>query len=246
LGYERNGQAISLGFDSGLRIGNLTKKDGPHGADHCIRAGQLTFLVRDPNTAEEKRLKGGATIANFLKRADVTLDMVSAVDMVYVTSKTSRKVKSLIENPKTLSRRTDIESMVLDDLLQWFIHSQLQETDELLTRYSSTGSRKVVIRKDVRKAIKLAVSGVGLPPINFSTKSLRSGFGTHATAHGMDATEMKSRNGWVSMSNVPDNHYVRHMQSRGALALSTSGSGVQMHGVGVIARMLPPGSESSN
>jgi hypothetical protein len=238
--------AISLGFDSGLRIGNLTKKDGPHGADHCIRAGQLTFLVRDPNTAEEKRLKGGSTIANFLKRADVTLDMVSAVDMVYVTSKTSRKVKSLIENPKTLSRRTDIESMVLDDLLQWFIHSQVQETDELLTRYSSTGSRKVVIRKDVRKAIKLAVSGVGLPPINFSTKSLRSGFGTHATANGMDATEMKSRGGWVSTSNVPDNHYVRHMHSRGALALSTSGSGVQMHGVDEIARMLPPGSESSN
>ena len=135
--------AICLGFDSGLRIGNSTKKDGHRGADHCIRAGQLTFLVRDPKTAEEMRLKGGSTITNFLKRVDVTLDMVSAVDMVYVTSKTSRKVKSLVENPKTLSRRTDIESMVLDDLLQWFIYSQVQEADELLTRYSSKGSRKV-------------------------------------------------------------------------------------------------------
>ena len=238
--------AICLGFDSGLRIGNLTKKDGPHGADHCIRAGQLTFQVRDPKTAEEMRLKGGHTITSFLKRDDVTLDMISAVDMVYATSKTSRKVKSLIENPKTLLRRTEVESMVLDDLLLWFIHSQVQETDELLTRYSSTGSRKVVIRKDVRTAIKAAVSGMGLPPKHFSTKSLRSGFGTHVTANGMNATEMKSRGGWVLTSNVPDNHYVRHMHSRGALALSTSGSGVQMHGVGEIARMLPPSSESTN
>lgn len=238
--------AICLGFDSGLRIGNLTKKDGPHGADHCIRAGQLTFLVKDPKTAEEIRLKGGSTITNFLKRVDVTLDMVSTVDMVYVTSKTSRKIKSLIENPKTLSRRTEVESMVLDDLLLWFIHSQVQETDELLTRYSSTGSRKVVIRKDVRTAIKLAVSGAGLPPKNFSTKSLRSGFGTHVTANGMTASEMKTRGGWVSTSRVPDNHYVRHMHSRGALALSASESGVQMHGVGEITRMLPPGSKGTN
>lgn len=238
--------AISLGFDSGLRIGNLTKRDGPHGADHCIRAGQLNFLVKDPQTTEVIRLKGGSTITNFLKRGDVTLDMVSEVDMIYVTSKTSRKVKSLIENPKTLSRRTDVESMVLDDLLQWFIYSQVQEEDELLTRYSSTGSRKVVIRKDVRKAIKLAVGGAGLPPKNFSTKSLRSGFGTHVTANGMDASEMKSRGGWVATSSVPDTHYVRHMHSRGALALSTSGSGVQMHGVSEITRMLPPNSKSTD
>jgi hypothetical protein len=247
-GMEKKGiwLAICLGFDSGLRIGNLTKKDSPHGADHCIRAGQLTFLVKDPKTDEEMRLKGGPTMTNFLKRVDVNLDLVNEVDMVYVTSKTSRKVKSLVENPKTLSRRTEVESMVLDDLLLWFIHSQVQETDELLTRYSSAGSRKVVIRKDVLTAINLALSGAGLPQKNFSTKSLRSGFGTHVTANGMNASEMKSRGGWVARFRVPDNHYVRHMHSRGALALSSSGSGVQMHGVSEITRMLPASSKSTN
>ena len=110
--------------------------------------------------------------------------MVTAVDMLYVTSKTSRKVQSLIKNPKTLSKRTEVESMVLDDLLLWFLHSHVQEMDEPLTRYSCTGSRKIAIRKDVRHAIKLAVSGAGLPSKNFSTKSLRSGFGTHVMANG--------------------------------------------------------------
>ena len=40
--------AICLGFDSGLKIGNLTKRDGPNGSDHCIRASNLSFLAIDP------------------------------------------------------------------------------------------------------------------------------------------------------------------------------------------------------
>jgi hypothetical protein len=62
-------------------------------------------------------------MTNFLKRKDVTLEMVYSVDMKYVTSKTSRKVKSMVENPRTLSRRTAVEGMVLNDLLLWFVYS---------------------------------------------------------------------------------------------------------------------------
>ena len=54
-------------------------------------------------------------MTKFLQRLDVDLSMGSSVDMTYVTSKTSRKVKSLVDNQKTLSRRTQEESMVLDD-----------------------------------------------------------------------------------------------------------------------------------
>ena len=231
--------AISLGFDSGLRIGNLTKRDGPNGADHCIRAGHLTFLVVDPLTKTEQRLKGGERMANYLARPDVENNMVQSVDMLYVTSKTSGKVKSLVENPKTIGRNSEIESIVLDDLLTWILYSKVQEDDELLTRYSATGSRKVVIRKDVRNAIKEAVSGMGLPPKHFSTKSLRSGFGTHAVANGMDMEDMKVRGGWVKDSDVPVKYYIRSMNSKGALAMSSSSSGIQRHGVSEIQRMLP-------
>ena len=81
--------AISLGFDSGLRIGNLTKKDGKNGADHCIRANKVSFLVTDPLENIKKRIKGGPSMSSFLARQDVSLDMVQSVDMIYVTSKTS-------------------------------------------------------------------------------------------------------------------------------------------------------------
>ena len=33
--------AVCLGFDSGLRIGNLALKDGKSREDHCIRAAHL-------------------------------------------------------------------------------------------------------------------------------------------------------------------------------------------------------------
>lgn len=231
--------AISLGFDSGLRIGNLTKRDGPNGADHCIRAGNLSFLVADPISQVECRLKGGPSMSSYLARQDVSLDMVKSVDMFYVTSKTSRKVKSLVTDPKTIGRNSEVESIVLDDLSLWMLHSGVQENDELLTRYSATGTRKVVIRKDVRKAIKESVGSMGLPSKNFSTKSLRSGFGTHAIANGMDMNDMKVRGGWVKDSDVPMKYYISSMNSKGALAVSSSSSGIQKHGISEIQRMLP-------
>jgi hypothetical protein len=128
---------------------------------------------------------------------------------------------------------------VLDDLCLWVVHSKVQETDELLTRYSDKGGRKVVIRKDVRNAIKSAVENFGLPTNHFSTKSLRSSFGTHAMANGMGIEEMKVRGGWVKDSDVPERFYVRNMNSRGALALSCLATGTQRHGLKEIQRMLP-------
>ena len=223
--------AICLGFDSGLRIGNLTKRDGPNGSDHCIRASNLSFLAIDPSTRKEIKLKGGPMLADFIKRKDVTLSNVKSVDMIYVTSETSRKVKSPVENPKIISRNSDVKSTVLDDICLWVVHSNVQEADELLTRYSADGKRKVAIRKDVRVAIKAAASFAGLPPKHFSTKSLRSGFGTHAMAYGMSSNDMKVRGGWVKESDVPEKYSVRNMNSKGALALRTLTSGTQKHGL---------------
>ena len=69
--------------------------------------------------------------------------------------------------------------------------------DELLSKYSSSGKKKTVIRKDVRKAIKNAAVEIGLPPENFSNKSLRSGFRFHVIANGRGECEMKRGGGWT-------------------------------------------------
>lgn len=231
--------AVALGFDSGPRIGNITKKDGKNGPDHCIRAKHCLFLVADPTTSTERQIEGGPAVKEFLNQPGVTAADILSVDLYYLSSKTSGKVKAVVRHPKHLARRSAIEQTVLDDLIQWMLHSEVKSDDELLSRYSIEGRKKTVIRKDVRKAIKDTVIEMGLPPANFSNKSLRSGFSSHVIANGMGECEMKRGGGWTENSQVPNNHYTHQMRDRGALALATSGSGVQSLGIADIKRMLP-------
>ena len=189
--------AVALGFDSGPRIGNITKRDGKNGPDHCIRAKHCVFLATDPATAIERRIEGGPELAQFLKQPNVTMAKILSVDLYYLSSKTSGKVKSVVRHPKHLARRSAIEEIVLNDLLQWMLHSGVQCDDELLSRYCSKGRKKTVIRKDVRNAIKDTVLQMGLPRANFSNKSLRSGFSSHVIANGMGTDEMKRGGGLV-------------------------------------------------
>ena len=86
---------------------------------------------------------------------------------------------------------------------------------------------------------KQSVGAFGLPENRFSTRSLRSGFGTHAQANGMDACDLHICGGWAVNSRVPQKHYIKRMHNKGAFAISTSISGIQMHGVNEIQRMLP-------
>ena len=230
--------AVALGFDSGPRIGNITKKDGKNGTDHCIRAKHCLFLANDLATSIEKRIEGGPVLAQFLKQPNVTMENILSVDLYYLSSKTSGKVKSVVRHPKHLARRSAIEEIVLNDLLQWMLHSGVKCDDELLSRYCSKDRKKTVIRKDVRNAIKDTVLQMGLPPANFSNKSLRSGFSSHVIANGMGNDEMKRGGGWTVSSQVPNN-YTHQMRDRGALALATSETGGQSLGLPEIRRMLP-------
>ena len=231
--------AVALGFDSGPRIGNVTKKDGKNGPDHCIRAKHCLFLAIDPATSTEIRIEGGLELAKFLEQPQVTTENIVSVDLYYLSSKTSRKVKSVVRHPKHLARRSAVEEIVLNDLLHWILHSGVKGDDELLSRYCDKGRKKTVIRKDVRYAIKDTVLEMGLPPNSFSNKSLRSGFSSHVIANGMGDDEMKRGGGWTATSQVPNNHYTHQMRDRGALALATSETGCQSLGMPEIRRMLP-------
>jgi hypothetical protein len=192
-------------------------------------------LANDPATSAEIKIEGGPGVAKFLKQPSVTAENIVSVDLYYLSSKTSGKVKSVVRHPKHLARRSAIEEIVLNDLLD----SGVKSKDELLSRYCRKDRKKTVIRKDVRTAIKDTVLQMGLPPDNFSNKSLRSGFSPHVIANGMGNDEMKRGGGWTVNSQVPNNHYTHQMRGRGALALATSGTGVQSLGVPDIRRMVP-------
>jgi hypothetical protein len=84
---------------------------------------------------------------------------------------------------------------------------------------------------------------MGLPSEHFSTKSLRSGFSTHASANGTTGTKVNRRGGRMEGSIVPGQYYTRQMQSRGAFALPKSETGQQNDGLKEINRMLPASSD---
>lgn len=240
--------AVCLGFDSGPRIGNVTLKDGKDKEDHCMRARDATFSIVDPNTGKESRIRGGPVLAAYLEKPNVDVGSVKSVDLVYLTTKTSKKVKTAIKEPKLVKRGESVgETTVLDDVISWIRYSGVKETDEVLTRYNPVnGARKVVVRKDVAAAIKETAVLFDLPEENFTCKSLRSGFGTHVSANGMSDADMNKRGGWAKGSTVPRRHYVRDMANRGAFAMDTIEGGAQNHGLREIRRMLPAESGASN
>jgi hypothetical protein len=217
---------VALGFDAGPRIGNLTLRDGRLSEDHCMRASDVAFQVIDPATSRIRRLPGGPLMAEFLARDDVRWrNHVLLVDVHYITFKTVRKKKVVVQTPKTIERRSEAESELLDDVCEWVIHSGVQSSDEFLTRYCPTrpypdlSRRKVLVRKDVASLLKDVGEHFKIPRKNVSTKSMRSGFATVATVHKVCREERNAQGGWTRESSVPDRHYAKPMHNRGAFAL---------------------------
>ena len=64
--------------------------------------------------------------------------------------------------------------------------------------------------KDLNEAIKDEAESLGLPRINFSPKSLRSGFATHQVSCGVAWETMTSRRRW-SKASVPHSPTTLHL-----------------------------------
>jgi hypothetical protein len=185
-------------------------------------------------------------MAAFLSREDVSLSDVVLVDVHYITFKTVRKKRVIVQVPRTVERRSVAESGLLDDICEWVRYSGVQSTDEFLTRYCPSrpfpdvSRRKVLVRKDVANMVKDVGEHFQLPRKNVSTKSLRSGFATMAAVHEVSKRERNEQGGWSKRSMVADRHYAKPMHNRGGFALmgrpSAQGGGV---GIPELQRMLP-------
>ena len=75
--------AIALGFDSGPRVGQLTKRE-KNCEDHAIRAGQVTYVFQGGSS-----LVAGWELRKKLIGLRGDYSSVDLVDIEYVTGKTS-------------------------------------------------------------------------------------------------------------------------------------------------------------
>ena len=232
------GAAIS--YDSGLRPGHVTQADGPDAEDHCIRAGDFTFIVALGSVLQ--RLRGGEDIRAFLLvDPEVRLGQIQNVDFRVLTGKMQAS-GSFARDTKSIGRGSAFETLLLEDLAEWMMISNVKCEDEFVARYApGTGTRKVVTRKELANAVKAAGEKFGFPGVKFAAKSLRSGFATHMTSSGISREDMVARGGWSLRSRVPERHYIDSF-SRGAYGAAYDPEGT-IAGLGAqgVWRMMPPG-----
>ena len=197
--------AALIGFDTGVRPSNVRLKDGGSAVDHCILASDLVFNMT--TATSYKRLQGGEAVRSELESGyPESVQWVSDIDVTVVTTKiTNKSVAGRTVNK--IGRGNAFESAAVDDICAFQVLSGVKSTDKFCTRYAITErgklSRKTVTNKDLSEAIKDAAESLGLPRINFSPKSLRSGFATHQVNCGVAWETMTSRGGWSKSSRIP-------------------------------------------
>ena len=213
--------SIGLGYDSGSRVSNVTKRDGPLRPDHCLKAEDISFSVENKILGTTTIVKGGDELKLELPKPGA---QVTHAALKFWTSKTASKSVSL-------DRSTEIP--LLDDLVQWVRRSGVRSFDDICTRYWK-GSRRTVTSKDVREAIKGVCVKHGLPSKRYSTKSMRSGFATNYHLCNGDPSERNEGGGWSLSSKVPTTHY-DFAAPRGALSLGKNSEGLSVQSMRLMA-----------
>lgn len=121
------------GFEMGARVSEYTKPE-PGGTDHCVRTDDLTFTI-----------ESGGQVANVAGSELSALDLhQSAAGMSQITECRVRTVSSkgkLTVKDKLAGRRSAEESIFLDDIVMYIIHSGARGDEELLSCRRPDGTR---------------------------------------------------------------------------------------------------------
>jgi hypothetical protein len=249
-------------MDAGPRPSNLTWPDKKTAENHCVLARDLTANIMLSPSAGFSKIMGCPRLYQHLATYDrgvhpgvphgfpTPFPQVIGLELVFLTSKTSRATSLTLPKPIALQRRTERESKLVDRLLLWFLHApRLQEGDPLFRRYHPLMDMSLLPRrKPIAAAIKSAAAELGFDPTRFSCKSMRSGFATTATANGMSAVERNYRGGWTEGSLVPGLNYACTADSLGVFAMDTAGARQASNfGVSQLQRLaaVPSGVQSS-
>lgn len=210
--------ANALCYDSGQRIGNVTRRDGETSEDHCVRTIDVSVELSVP-PQQPYFVKGSGALKLEIAAGHLSPKLaVTSARLVLLSSKSGQRVKTQMV-PKVIERRSLAESELLDDLVEWMLTSGTLDTDELLTRYHG-GSRRSITRKESVIALKAGAAALGLDPNKYSSKSLRGGFATAAANAGMSEEELHIRGGWAPGSKVPKAFYTTYRgTNRGGMAI---------------------------
>ena len=227
----RLNRAAYLGFmvmcNEGPRISNVTPAEGKGKEakrNHNCKGRDLVF----------ESIHGVRAHVGQPALAAMVLESqsVASANISYITTKV-RKQQQVQEN-KIIARRTEEESRLLDDLVEWARRAEIGEDEKLFT-IKMDGQSRLMRYSDVASAVKQAAVRCGLPPQHFSTSSARRFFATQMDLAGVSKAERNAVGGWSQTSSVADGHYSREGALRGAFAVL----GAQRLSLTDVQRLVP-------
>jgi hypothetical protein len=108
---------------------------------------------------------------------------------------------------KMIGRRSVEESTFLDDIVTFTVHSGAKGEEEMLSCERPDGTRLALTSRAVRDELKRTVKEEGLPPLYFSSHSLRKGAITHMRALGASEDDRRERGNFAQGSTVMNSTY---------------------------------------
>ena len=182
------------GFEMGARVSEFTTPE-PGKVNHCIRVDDLIFIAVSPSGT--RSLYGSELTGVWAADGVVGRPNVIECRATAVTAKGKRLVK-----PKIIGRRSVEESVLLDDLMEFMVHSRSTGRDELFS-FRCEGSAHVKLRsKEVREALKDVCDENDLDPDYFSSHSLRKGTITEMRSLGASEDDRRDRGNYAPNSQV--------------------------------------------
>ena len=140
--------ACMWGFDQSARISEYTSPE-PRAVDHCIRVDDLTFYSQ---TKEGVVCSTGGALAKDLTGVNENSHLIKKVIECRVLAASSKG--KVVVKPKIIGRRSQEESLFLEQLILFISRSGALGVDELFSVRSITGVKEALKGRTVRDEIK--------------------------------------------------------------------------------------------
>ena len=218
------------GFEMGARVSEYTKPE-PGGTDHCVRTDDLTFTVE---AGELTTNVAGSRLAAL----DLHLSVEGMGQIIECRVRTVSSKGKLTVKDKLIARRSVEESTFLDDIAMFVVRSGAKGEEEMLSCERPDGTRLILSSRAVRDELKRTVKDEGLPPLYFSSHSLRKGAITHMRALGASEDDRRERGNFAQGSTVMNSTYDYAVTGLGPSA-SNSLDGGRKPSIKDLKRLVP-------
>ena len=185
------------------------------------------------------KLRGNGSLADL----EANLHRIAQIKLDFLTSKTGTALPNFI-----ISRRTEEEKDILEDMGRWVCLSDTRDDDPFLTRYAvprNGGEKKGrrITPKEGTALVKLSARKAGLPEVHFALGSLRPAGTTAASRGGASTDEIRALTGHAKNSQVVNTHYNYDRPSTHGGRGEAVGTSVHREGgaftIGDLLRIMP-------